>query len=538
VKEHGSAGPSASVGATVSDSFSELEHARNVLRSGRAYRSRAQAVTISDQLALAAEGEPDAVKWRAAKVVGDLRRRSYRTFHVASDAREAIVQYGKAARSADAEFACRAKLEAEVLRAEVGQDPESVYMELYRESRGRPAPPCAAAIRRALRGLEAYRPDPVKLSVIDDEARGNEKPDLPGGETVVKPGPETKAGPAKIDRIETFSARDAARVVIHLSGPAMYDVGTIAATADQGPRIYVDLQDTKRGKASRRREADGLVERVRVGSHKNKTRVVLDLSQRAYRRVFYLPEPFRVVVDISTSPPRREAPKATAAGQRQLRRVVLDPGHGGSDPGAVGPGRLREKDVTLDIAHRVAPVLSRELGIVTMLTRDDDRYVALEERAARANAFHADLFVSIHCNAAEDPEHRGVQTYVLARAQDEAALRLAARENAASTAAGSQVGAMLDDLRVESVSEQSTHFAQLLQRATMASLSERYGDAPDGGVRAAAFFVLLGAQMPAALFEVSFISNPSEESRLATADYRQKLADGIANAIRAYRDGR
>jgi len=538
------ASPNASVepaaSGSASNTFAELEHATNVLQSDQAFTSRAQAVTIADQLALAAEGKPEELTWRAAKTVGDLRRRSYRTFHVATDAREAIIQYEKAAKSTDSELSCGAVIASLGLRAELEDDPRSVYVALYEASRGAKAEACDVSYRRAWLDLEAYRADPVKLAAIDRKVAAAEMgPDgAPITDTVVKPGPETKAGPAKILSIETFSSRDAARVVIQLTGPVTYDVGTIAGSEQQGPRLYVDLHQTKRGKASREREADGLVQRVRVGTHKDKTRVVLDLSQRAYRRVFYLPEPFRVVMDISTTTPRREAPRVAASGRRQVRRIVLDPGHGGQDPGAIGPGGLREKEVTLDIAHRVAPILSRELGIVTMLTRDDDRYVPLEERAARANAFHADLFVSVHCNAAEDPEHRGVQTFVLARAADDAALRLAARENAASAAAGNQMGAVLADLQVESVSQQSGHFAQLLQRSTMASLSESYRDASDGGVRSAAFFVLLGAQMPAALFEVSFISNPTEETRLATADYRQKLADGIANAIRAYRDGR
>ena len=197
---------------------------------------------------------------------------------------------------------------------------------------------------------------------------------------------------------------------------------------------------------------------------------------------------------------------------------------------------MKEKDVTLDIAHRVAPVLARELGIVTMLTRDVDRYVAWEERAARANAFHADLFVSIHCNASESPASRGVQSYVLDASRDESSQRVAARENMAPASA--QIGDVVTDLRSGHLSGESVRLADLLQRTTMASLAERFGDTPNGGVKAAGFYVLLGAEMPSVLFEVSFISNPTEEARLATADYRQKIADGIANAVRAYRDGK
>jgi len=216
--------------------------------------------------------------------------------------------------------------------------------------------------------------------------------------------------------------------------------------------------------------------------------------------------------------------------------VAIDPGHGGTDPGATGPGGLKEKDVTLDIAHRVAPVLSREMGVSTMLTRDDDRYVPLEERAARANAFHADLFVSVHCNASENSSGRGVQSYVLDTSRDDIAMKVAARENA-STAA-TLPGAILSQLRSADLGSQSQHLAALIQQSSMASLRERYADTPNGGVHAAAFYVLVGTEMPAVLFETSFISSPIEETRLATADYRQKLADAIANAIRAFREGR
>jgi N-acetylmuramoyl-L-alanine amidase len=281
---------------------------------------------------------------------------------------------------------------------------------------------------------------------------------------------------------------------------------------------------------------------VRLGNHQGSTRVVLDLSGQVWRRVFFLPEPFRIIADLATHPPSAETPGSPgpAPGPRlsRVERVVIDPGHGGNDPGAIGPGGLKEKDVTLDIAHRVAPILARELGIVTMITRDDDRYVPLEERAARANAFHADLFVSVHCNASESPGSRGIQSYVLDANRDDGAARVAARENATPANAGSQLGSVVSDLRLGHLSGDSNRLANLLQKTTLASLSERYADTPNGGVKSAGFYVLLGAEMPSVLFEVSFISNPVEETRLQTADYRQKIADGIANAVRAYREGR
>jgi N-acetylmuramoyl-L-alanine amidase len=517
--------------------FPEYEHANNIMASDHPFTSRAQAVTIADQLSLALEGKKPPQTLLGAELVGDLRRRAYRTFHQPADAREAILQYDMVTRGQDAQRGCISRLASLALRGEIEDNLDSIYLSIYEETKKQLPVPCEGLARRALEDLRAYRPDASRLAEIDRRFHQAQVDGGAGKEAVVKPGPETRAGPSKIESIEVFSSRDAARVVIQLTAPALYEVVSLGAEGAQGPRVYVDLQKTKRGQAPRERRAEGLVTAVRLGTHQDKTRVVLDLSQQAFKRVFYMPEPFRIVLDISTTAPISERAKGET-GPRQVRRVVLDPGHGGSDPGAIGPGGLKEKDVTLDIAHRVAPILSREMGIVTMLTRDDDRYVALEERAARANAFHADLFVSIHCNAAEDPSHRGVQTFVLAGAKDEASRRLAARENAASMAAGQQMGAVLDELHLESVSHQSWQFATLLQRATLSSLSESYGAVPDGGVRSAAFFVLVGAQMPAALFEVSFVSNPQEETRLATVDYRQKLADGVVNAIRAYRDGR
>jgi N-acetylmuramoyl-L-alanine amidase len=246
-----------------------------------------------------------------------------------------------------------------------------------------------------------------------------------------------------------------------------------------------------------------------------------------------VPEPFRLVIDVA----KPSAPLAT----REVKRVVLDPGHGGHDPGAIGPTGLREKDVALDIAHRAAPLIARELGISTLLTRDTDVFVPLEERTARANGFGADLFVSIHCNATERSGGSGVMTFVLDDARDQVATRIAAVENSGSTEGASELARAMSATRQsgDRVSDaRSTEFAGLLQRAAMASLAPSYPDVPDGGVKRAGFYVLAGARMPAVLFETSFISSVRDETRFNTGDFRQKLADAIVNAIRAYKEGR
>ncbi len=342
------------------------------------------------------------------------------------------------------------------------------------------------------------------------------------------------SGALLVTKIDRYGAKQSARIVVFLTHKAPYQVGQLAAVDGRGPRLYVDIPDAEYTGADVF-DVGGIVERVRVGQQPGNLRVVLDLQQRVYKRIFHLPEPSRLVIDVSKHPPRSPSFRTGEGGR--LRRVVLDPGHGGFDPGAIGMTGLEEKAVALDIAHRAAPLIARELGVDTLLTRDGDGYVALDERVAKANAFAADLFISIHCNAAESAEPHGVMSFVLDASGDALAQRIAARENAASHAAvadfASTVSSMVDEATVDA----SVHFAKLLQRATVTSLQDDYAGVLDGGVRRAGFFVLAGARMPAVLFEASFISNPTEEQRLDSARYRQKIADGLVNAVRAYGAG-
>ncbi len=338
----------------------------------------------------------------------------------------------------------------------------------------------------------------------------------------------------RVTRVERYGSQDSARIAIFLTEPAVYEVGQLPRDAKRGPRLFVDIEGAEyEGKMEL--PVGGLVERVRVGHQEQGIRVVLDLRERVYKHIFYLPEPFRLIVDVSKTPPKLAV--GPEKGQRNVRRVVLDPGHGGHDPGAIGNSGLQEKDVALDVALRAAPLIARELGISTLLTRDTDQFVPLDERVAKANAFMADLFVSVHCNASESSDNHGVMTFVLDESPDPIAQRIAARENAASTDAGERLASAMKQVMGTESLLRSAHFAQLLQRASVASLLPSYPDVKDGGVRRAGFYVLAGAQMPAVLFEASFISNAQEEQRLDSAGYRQKLADALVNAIRAYRDG-
>jgi len=373
--------------------------------------------------------------------------------------------------------------------------------------------------------IERERGAPVPLAAQPTEPAANDG--------VIVPTLGAQRGPARVTKIERYAAADAARVVVYVTQPTTYKVGFLDE-GSKSPRLFVDIDGaTYQGKKAF--DVGGLVTRVRVGAEATRTRVVLDLNAPAYRHVFYMPEPFRLVIDVSKDPPPHS--QEVTRGPRQVRRVVLDPGHGGHDPGARGPSGLREKDVTLDIAHRAAPLIARELGISTLLTRDSDDYVALDERTARANAFQADLFVSIHCNASEDGAGRGVMTFVLDDSRDAASTRLAARENDASAEAAAELAGALSRGEGNLSAGRSNHFAELLQRSAIASLSPSYGDIPNSGIKRAGFYVLAGARMPAVLFETSFISNSVGETRFNTGDFRQKIADAIVNAVRAYRDG-
>jgi N-acetylmuramoyl-L-alanine amidase len=220
-------------------------------------------------------------------------------------------------------------------------------------------------------------------------------------------------------------------------------------------------------------------------------------------------------------------------GSRPVKRIVVDAGHGGLDPGAIGPSGVREKDVTLAISNRLAQRL-RQAGFDVVMTRADDRYVALEERTAIANARRGDLFVSIHANANPRRSLAGVETWVLNVADDRYANRLAARENGVDPdqeSAALDARRILTDLDARSATDASRRLAQQVQREITGAVREKVGEVQDLGVKSALFYVLVGARMPAVLVETAFISNRREEQRLASAKYQDEVAGAVARAV-------
>jgi len=231
------------------------------------------------------------------------------------------------------------------------------------------------------------------------------------------------------------------------------------------------------------------------------------------------------------------APRAERAGPDRFDVVVLDAGHGGHDEGATGPSGLHEKDLVLDVTHRLAERLRRR-GMRVVLTRSADRFHSLEERTAVANDARADLFLSIHANASPSRRPRGIETYFAALdATDDDARKTAERENMAFGAAAASferadpLAVILGDLIATQHLQESSEFAKLAQH----ELSE-IGRARSRGVKQAPFVVLLGVQMPASLVEIGFLTNPEEERGLRSASRRDAIADSLAKAISVFAD--
>jgi N-acetylmuramoyl-L-alanine amidase len=235
-------------------------------------------------------------------------------------------------------------------------------------------------------------------------------------------------------------------------------------------------------------------------------------------------------------------PAANRAGSfslaRQLglsaRRIVIDAGHGGHDPGAIGPGGYQEKDLVLDVALRLEKILRSELGAEVVMTRATDVFIPLEERTAIANARGADLFLSIHANSSRSRSARGIETYFLNFAKNAHAEEVAARENSISSATLKDLQNLVKAITLNTKIDESRDFAASVQEAMIDSLRPHYPEVQDRGVHQAPFYVLIGASMPSVLAEIAFVSHPQEERALRTPEHRQNIARSLADGVRTY----
>jgi N-acetylmuramoyl-L-alanine amidase len=237
--------------------------------------------------------------------------------------------------------------------------------------------------------------------------------------------------------------------------------------------------------------------------------------------------------------------KPTAGGDRSLIRalglkigkIVIDPGHGGHDTGTIGPNGLEEKDLVLDVGRRLGKLLEARLGAEVVYTRKDDTFIPLETRTAVANQARADLFVSIHANSSRDAGARGVETYYLNFTSSPEALEVAARENAVSAKSVYELQDLVKKIALKEKIEESREFAGDVQQSLHSGLAVKSPAIRDRGVKKAPFIVLIGANMPSILAEISFVSNPTDEHRLATSEYRQRIAESLYRGIAKYANG-
>ncbi|MGI9534180.1 MAG: N-acetylmuramoyl-L-alanine amidase, partial [Thermodesulfobacteriota bacterium] len=373
----------------------------------------------------------------------------------------------------------------------------------------------------------------------------------------------TRDSKPKITKIRHWSTPDSTRVVIHLDKKTSYSSKLLKAdpNIDKPPRLFVDINNTAIDKNLHVEPiTKGLLGDIKFGRNtRDKSRVVLYINSFDDYKVFALQNPYRIVMDIQgdgtktakTSKKKYKSkykPKSLPSTEQvdslrqalglKIRTVVIDPGHGGHDPGAIGPNGVKEKDINLKIAKELKKILDKkgnEIGIDKVyLTRSNDRFIPLEERTAIAQKHNADLFISIHCNASKDRKATGSETYILSFTKNKRSLEVAARENATTTKRVSDLDDILKKYLLSSKIEESEKFAGYVQSSIYNTVAPKYKPFKNKGIKKAPFIVLIGADIPSILVETSFITNPTEEKRLNNSKYRTRIAEGIFKGIKQY----
>jgi N-acetylmuramoyl-L-alanine amidase len=334
--------------------------------------------------------------------------------------------------------------------------------------------------------------------------------------------------------VTTAVSGDSVRVVLEASEPLPFHVEEEAGRVLV--RIPRDLLDVE---FQQERLTGGIVDLVQYQGGRDNL-FVMTLGRR-FQELWSGQEARRLVLEFKASPlPARAlpAPRPTprAPEAETPRIVVIDPGHGGNDFGAQGPGGTAEKDITLAIARRLRAIIVNQLGYQVFLTRDRDQEISLDERTAIANSYKASLFVSIHANASRARRANGSEVYFLSyQASDEESRRVAMAEGAAlpEAQASGDLALILWDMAQAEYLEESSALASRIEEELTASNGEE-----SRGVKQAPFRVLVGATMPAVLVEVAFISNPEEEKLLASAAHQTRLAAALARGIGRFEKGR
>jgi N-acetylmuramoyl-L-alanine amidase len=356
---------------------------------------------------------------------------------------------------------------------------------------------------------------------------------------------ERPPGLGDVREVRTWSYPDYTRVVVELTeevGLTGHELVRLAANRKAGrpERLYLDVPGIWVGRRyqSGIDVGDGLLEAVRLGQNTLKnTRLVIDLERYNHHRLFTLPSPARIVVDVFGE--RRHTSEDSngrlPAELRRVQTVVVDPGHGGRDPGATGIGGLREKDVNLAISKKLA-VRLRKRGFEVVLTRDDDRALTLEERTATAESSGGDVFISIHANASKRKGTRGIEIYTLDSNHERHSLDVAARENGVPAARLDPLQRALARLQAGEVASHSERLAGLVHTNVIRGVHQSDRTVPDLGLKKGPFYVLFMSSMSSVLVETGFVTNRHDAKLLRNPKYQAVLAEQIADGVDLYRE--
>ena len=487
----------------------------------------------------------------------------YEISRISPDAERAVQIFEKMAETyPDSKLADDALLWAGKLLEEELDNQERAYQVYQRLVNTMPKGDMADKARQRLAALADYAP-PRKPA-------GRPRAAAPATTTTGESS-DAATGGGRLTAIRYWSNPGYTRVVLDVSRETGFTAHFLGPDPSEGnhPRLYVDIEKTTLDDSLQDPTVvdDGLLRQIRTGRPQAETaRVVLDLGSVGDYKVFPLNDPWRIVIDIAgdkavpelkrnettiTALPDSggdaigkvldQAPKnkqplhiPSAPSSNGLRRIVVDAGHGGKDPGAIGPSGIMEKDVTLGLARELARELTRQIGCEVVLTRSKDVYLPLEERTAIANKVGADLFISLHANANRNAKAYGIETYYLNFSKNDKAAAVVARENGTTLKQVTDLELILFDLMANAKINESSRLATVIQDNLVQHVSKKYSNIRDLGVRQGPFYVLLGATMPSVLVETAFISHPREEKRLASNAYQKSAANAIALAIKEY----
>jgi len=357
-------------------------------------------------------------------------------------------------------------------------------------------------------------------------------------------------------RIEVYNLRyhthpSFTRIVVDIGKLREYYFSQLASP----DRIYVDIYQAKLNPLLQGKNIvldGGYLDSIRIAQKNHSTvRLAVDLDFQKIKRhhVWHLLDPFRIVIDIypeeatlpsqpSTPPQPAKPAKEGYSMVRQLglgvQRIVIDPGHGGKDPGCIGRNGLQEKAIVLDVCRELKKLLESQKNLEVILTRETDIFLPVESRPVIANQKRADIYISVHANSFPNKKRSGVQTFYLNFSQDPSVNAIAAQENATSTKSISAMKDIIMKIAQNSKIVESQELAEIIQGNLVGTLSNNYKNVKDLGVKGGPFWVLIGGEMPSILVEISHLSNSKEAERLKNPQYRRQIAQGIYGGIKNY----